>query len=190
MQSFLLFALLSLFAASQADVFIITTYNSSDCTFASKSQSYPTGCLGVGPLSNQNSIDGNTAFVKSFLGSGSCGGNAATTLNYTLGAVCTALINGGNTYYKAYTGRTVTPAPGPNDQITENYSGSGCGGTGNAVITYNSGCTAKDCGAATVGSTRGVCLTQGQAYATPNSSGFAVTFSLAILAVAAVIVLF
>ncbi|PRP80311.1 hypothetical protein PROFUN_11789 [Planoprotostelium fungivorum] len=185
------FSLLSsLLAASQADVFIVTTYNSSSCAFATESESHLTGCNGNGPVSSQGTISGNTATVKGYIGSGSCSQDAAqSTDTYTLGSVCTASASGG-TYYEAYTGRTFTPVPGPNDQITENYLNSGCGGAGSTTIIYGQGCSTRGCAGVLIGSSRVVCVAQGQAYSAPSSSGFVVAFNFGLVAVAAVFTLF
>ncbi|PRP88277.1 hypothetical protein PROFUN_03386 [Planoprotostelium fungivorum] len=188
MQSFFLLALLSLFAASQADVFIVTTYNSSSCTYATQSDSYPTGCFSNGPQSSQVTISGNTGSIKSFSGS-SCSGTGSAGPSYTLNSVCTS--KGDNTYYKAYTGRTFTPAPGPNDQITENYSGKNCSGTTSSTIVYNTACNATACTVDPTGtSSKVVCLAQGQAYSAFSSSGFTVAFSFGLIAFAAVVTFF
>ncbi|PRP80094.1 hypothetical protein PROFUN_12248 [Planoprotostelium fungivorum] len=140
MQSFILLALFSLFAASQAEVFIVTTYNSS--TYATQSESYPTGCYAnVGQQSSQVTISGNTGSLRSFAGS-SCSGTGNAGPSYTLNSVCTS--NGDDTFYKAYTGRTFNPAPGSKDQITENYSGKSCGGSAIfSTINYNTPCNAS-----------------------------------------------
>ncbi|PRP88290.1 hypothetical protein PROFUN_03399 [Planoprotostelium fungivorum] len=172
------------------DLDLLTSSSSPPTTpaaFATQSASYPTGCAGNDQTSLQASISGNTATYKTYIGSGSCSGTPANTETYTLGSVCTAGPAG--IYYKGYTGSTFNPAPGTNDQITENFVGNSCGGTGGATIRYGVGCSTKACSAANGGSSKVVCLSQGQSYSAPNS-GFAVTFSFALLAVAAVISLF
>ncbi|PRP83530.1 hypothetical protein PROFUN_04404 [Planoprotostelium fungivorum] len=179
MQSFVVIALLSLLASSRAAVLVVTTYSTSSCTNPIQTTSYPTGCQGSGQNSLQTLFDGITAdftaTYKVFSNSGSCEGNASYTRTYELDT-CTRDPPGGSTYYKAYFGPWIFPPPGPNDQITEYYLSSTCGGVAHAFITYGTGCTTSFCSAAKTSEffSRGVCLAQGQTYNAQQGTEFAV----------------